>query len=481
MRKPLKINKKAVGFFRFKKNRKGYLITNDLGFFARLKDDEFKAFVTGKIAKKNKRYDELAQKFFFKDKYATKQVAARYRNRYHYLLDGPSLHIVVVTLRCNYKCVYCQANRKDAKLRRYDMTKDTAKNTVDRIFESPGRAITIEFQGGEPLLNWPVVKFIIEYARDKNRDKVKDLRIGLVTNLSLMSDEIYNFLVAHHVSLCTSLDGPESIHNKNRPCPQMNSYKATTDWIKKIRIKERQRKEAGEKGYQFNLSALVTITRYSLKNLRKVIDEYIKYDFKGLHLRRLSCLGFSGGAAKDVIGYTAEEFIAGWKDAMDYILELNLKGRVFSERGALIFLQKILKGTDPGYLDVRSPCGAAVGQIAYNYDGKVYVCDEARTLENETFLLGDVNKQDYQHIVASPKVKTVLLASTLENCACDECVYKTYCGVCPVINFVLHGNIFPPVTCIDMCKIHSAMLEYIFEKFENKQIAEIFNSWVKVF
>jgi uncharacterized protein len=481
MKKPLKINKNYAGFFRFKKNPDGYLITNDFGCFSRLKDDEFADFISGKINRKGPLHNDLDRKLFLKRRSATWKAAERYHDRYSYLLDGPSLHIVVVTLRCNYKCVYCQANRKDEGLLEYDMTRETAKNTVDRIFESPGRLITIEFQGGEPLLNWPVVKFIIEYAFEKNIESKKDLRMGLVTNLSLMRNEIYDFLKAHNVSICTSLDGPEAVHNKNRPCPQMNSYKATTDWIKKIKAKEKQMQSKTGRSDSRKLSALMTITRASLKNPRKIVDEYIKYGFNALHFRRLSCLGFSGGAAKDLIGYTAEEFIAGWKDAMDYTIKLNLRGSFFSERGALIFLKKILTGKDPGYLDVRSPCGAGVGQLAYNYDGKVYVCDEARTLENETFLLGDVNKQDYRKIVSSPKVKTVLLSSTLDNCSCDECVYKPYCGVCPVLNYVLHGSIFPQMVCTDSCKINSAMLDYIFEKLKNKAVAEIFSSWVKVF
>jgi radical SAM protein with 4Fe4S-binding SPASM domain len=120
-----------------------------------------------------------------------------------------------------------------------------------------------------------------------------------------------------------------------------------------------------------------------------------------------------------------------------------------------------------------------VGQWAYNYNGKVYTCDEARTLEDETFLLGDVNKDDYQRIASCPKIKTALLSSTLENFSCDECVYKPYCGTCPVLNYVLYGTIFPQIRATDSCKINSAMLDYLFEKMQDRGIADIFKMWVR--
>jgi hypothetical protein len=65
---------------------------------------------------------------------------------------------------------------------------------------------------------------------------------------------------------------------------------------------------------------------------------------------------------------------------MDYILELNKKGINFREMLSGIYLSKILTDRDPNYLDERSPCGACIGQVAYNYDGKIYSCDEGRML-----------------------------------------------------------------------------------------------------
>jgi radical SAM protein with 4Fe4S-binding SPASM domain len=298
----------------------------------------------------------------------------------------------------------------------------------------------------------------------------------MVTNLSLLTAEQYEFFRQTRVSLCTSLDGPEDIHNANRPWPGHNSYQATTGWIRKMR--EQQRRDDEANVFNPHLGALVTITRAALPRLREVIDEYRALGFTDIHLRKLSYLGLSGGAARKVIGYSADEFMDAWKDAMDYIIELNRRGVVFGERGTLIFLRKILTRQDPDFLDVRSPCGAAAGQLAYSYNGDVYTCDEARMQENDTFLLGNVRRDDYQAIISNPKVKAMLVASTLENLACDECVYKPYCGTCPVVNLVHYGTLLPSVRQTELCRINSAMLDYIFEKLLDRDAASVFERWL---
>jgi len=472
----IKINKKTVGFFRFKKLKDKYLLTNDFGYYIFLTPVQFKKFLGGDFDTKDEIYQELEEKGFIKNSFNLDKLGERYRSRNITVFQGPSLHIIVVTLRCNFKCIYCQAASRPMTEKGYDMDLNTAKRVVDFIFKSPSPSITIEFQGGEPLVNWPVVKFIVEYARKKNETEKKELLLSLVSNFSLMSEEKLNFLIKNKVSLCTSLDGPEKIHNKNRPWLGGNSYKITTYWIKKIRELEEKKEKEGEKMY--HLSALLTISRFSLLYPKEIIDEYIKWGFKGIHLRPLSYLGLSG-MFKNTIGYSAEEFLNFWKTAMDYIISINLKGRFFFERGTRIMLQKILTDQDTGFLDLRSPCGAGIGQVLYNYDGKIYTCDEGRMFKDNTFMIGNINKDGYKKVISNDKIKTMITASTLENLPCDLCVYKPYCGVCPVINYALYENLFPQMSNTDWCKMHKGMFDYLFDKLENKKIKEeVLEKWV---
>jgi len=467
----------GVNFFRFKKFGQKYLLTNDIGHYIFLTPAQFRDFLSGILNYKSAICQELEEKGFIKDNFNSDQAISRYRHRDSNLFYGTTLHIIVVTLGCNFRCIYCQASSRPVEEKGYDMDLNTAKRVVDFIFKSPSPSITIEFQGGEPLVNWPVVKFIVEYARKKNETEKKQLLLSLVSNFSLMSEEKLNFLIKNKVSLCTSLDGPEKIHNKNRPWSGGNSYKITTYWIKKIKELEKKKEKEGEKMY--HLSALLTISRFSLSEPKEIIDEYIKWGFKGIHLRPLSYLGLSG-IFKNTIGYSAEEFLDFWKTAMDYIISINLKGKFFFERGTRIMLQKILTDQDTGFLDLRSPCGAGIGQVLYNYDGKIYTCDEGRMFKDDTFMIGNINKDGYKKVISNDKIKTMIMASTLENLPCDYCVYKPYCGVCPVLNYSIYGNLFPQLPNTDWCKRQREMFDYLFEKLQNDKIKRIFEEWVRI-
>ena len=469
-----KINKDKVGFFRFKKLNNFYLLTNEV-FYIKLLEADFQNFLNGTLDEESDLYKELASKGFVKDKIDIKNLTRLYRVKNNFLLKkGVSLHIIIITKRCNHLCVYCQAGSPELQQDIYDMKEDVAQKTVDLIFQSPNNYITIEFQGGEPLINFKTIKFTIEYALEKNKQAKKDLNFSLVTNLSLMTDEMYDYLVESKVNLCTSLDGPKHVHDKNRPfLNPVGSYEIVSGWIEKMKKREAE-------GPIKKIGALPTLTRYSLEHIEEVIDEYIKYNLKTIHLRQLSFLGNSFGEKKrEEFGYSPEEFISAWKRGMDYILEKNKQGIDIRERGVIIMLEKIFKEQGNAFLDLRSPCGAGTGQLAYFYNGDVYSCDEGRMTGNDLFLLGNVFDNTYEEITECPKEKALITASTLENFSCDECVYKPYCGTCPVLNYTLYNNLFPNIKMTDRCKLHTAMLDYIFLKMEDREVLEIFKKWIR--
>jgi len=467
----IKLNNEQLGFFRFGKLNKKYLLTNETGEHLFLKPELFKKFLEGKISKKTKIYKELLDKGLIKSESNIPSLISKYREKNLFLFKAPSLHIIVVTLRCNHKCIYCQASSRGMEEKKYDMSISTAKKVVDTIFSSPGQLLSIEFQGGEPLANWKTVKFIIEYAIKKSIKTKKRLIMPLVTNLSLMDEKKYNFLIKHNVKICTSLDGPEELHNKNRIYQEGNSYQETIKWIKKAEDRKKNNP-------RLRINALTTISKYSLKYPKEIVDEYIKWNIDDIHLRPLSFLGFSG-KMQSTIGYSAQEFFIFWKKAMDYIIKKNLQGKIFSERGSRIILEKILTPQNPGFLDLRSPCGAGIGQLLYDYDGKVYTCDEGRMTGDDTFMIGNVNKDNYKKIISHPTIKTMCMASLLEDLPCDKCVYKPYCGVCPVQNYVLYKNIFPQLKKNERCVLHKKIFDYLFEKMENKRIKKVFRQWIR--
>lgn len=469
---------KDLGFFRFKRlNDAEYLITNDVGFFSFLNPVQFDDFISGRLKKSlPEKYKELVAKGFSSKGVDTSGLANRYASKNHFLLNSaPNLHIVVVTLRCDHRCVYCQTSSEFELNKDLDMDIPTAKAVVDKIFDSPSKLITIEFQGGEPLLNFDTVKFIVEYALEKNKTEHKNLFFTLVSNFFSMTDKKLHFIIDHKISLCTSLDGPKLLHNKNRKCiATKDSYSSTVKWLKVIQKLFKKGK------YPHFPGALTTISKDSLSYAKAIIDEYVALGLGSIHLRPVTPFGF----AKDSwgkTGYTADDFIKFYKTAIDYIIALNKKGVNIHERTALIFLRKILTEHDPGYLDIRSPCGAGIGQIAYNFNGSIYSCDEARMLSrmgDDSFKLGDI-KTSYNELIDNNTLKSLCVASCLENLpCCSDCVYNPYCGVCPIFNYIEKGNIFGQEPNNFRCKVHMFILDYLFSKLGNLTIRRIFNRWL---
>ena len=475
-----KIEYKDLGFFRFKKLNEKILLTNDYGEHVFLEEDEFRDFIEGKLNKNKKPYLSLVAKNFVKSEFDVSQSIERYRRKNDFLFNGPSLHIMVVTLRCNYKCIYCHASAQDMKKKEMDMTKKTAKESLDIIFQTPSPFVVIEFQGGEPLINWPIVKYITEEARKRNEKIGKNLEIRLISNFSLMTKERYSFLLKNNVSLCASLDGPKELHNKNRPINgDGDSHQYVAKWINIFnRDYPRLRKEE----YIWKMSSIVVVSHYSLPYYKEIVDEYIKLGFSSLFFRPLNPFGFSKNVWEEIT-YSSEEFIEFYKKSLDYIIQLNLEGTHFVERQAKIFLEKILTDYDPNMMELRSPCGAGIGQLAYNYNGDVYTCDEGRMvsmMNDESFRIGNVKNDNYKEIVSNPVARTVCSASCLVGLAgCSDCVYAPYCGVCPIYNYFEQNNIFAQIPNNERCKIHKAILGYLFEKLQDKKIEKIFNNWLK--
>jgi uncharacterized protein len=458
------------------------LITNTEGSFLLLSNDDFHAFAEGTVPKETPLYTRLAERNFVRAEANTKNIADRMRTKKLFLNAGPNLHIVVVTLRCNETCVYCHASRADMKDTHTDMTEAIAEQTIEKIFATTNESITLEFQGGEPLVNFPVVKRIIEMAREKNKVANKRLEFTMVSNLSLMDEEKLAYLVENKVQICTSIDGPEHLHDKQRKLPGLSAHKSATVWIKRINEAYAQ---MGLDPTLYHVEALLTTTREALPKWKEIVDTYVGLGCRALFLRPVDPFGFADKTGHR-IEYPRSDYMDFYRNATDYIIELNKQGVEILERFAAIFLTKILGGEDPNFLDIRNPCGAGIGQIAYNYDGKVFTCDEGRMLHemgDSTFLIGDVATTSYRDLMGHETVRALAIASNLDaQPDCVNCTYQPYCGVCPVHNHRTQGTIFGRMRESSLCAVHKGIQDHLFAKLggADPQVIEILKKWTTV-
>jgi uncharacterized protein len=418
-----------------------YVLSNMAGEYRVVTRDLIEALVNHKLLSGGDAYDDLKSGHFLYDADSTvalELLGLKYRTKLSRVAQFTGLHMFVVTLRCDYTCQYCQVSRQTEDRLAFDMSSQIAERAVDLVFRSPSPGIKIEFQGGEPLLNFDGIRSVVELAQARNRSEGRDLQFVIASNLSMLSDsrlsdEILDFCDAQQVFFSTSLDGPEDLHNRNRPRPGKDGYARTVTGIRRIR----------ERLGVDRVSALMTTTEASLGRVREIVDEYVSQGFRSIFLRPLSPFGFAARAGH-FARYDAERWLDFYKEGLAYILELNRQGYPLMETFSAIVLRKMLTPQNPGYVDLQSPAGMGISAIVYNYDGDVYAADEARMLAemgDKTFRLGNVLTDDYQALMLSDALLNPLEATVAESVPiCSECAFLPYCGADPLYHHATQGD-----------------------------------------
>ena len=463
--------------FRFIQLAKDCLcLVNDVGDYCFLNPDQLSQLVHKRLDAGSEIYQNLRTKHFLVDdktQLLLDSWVIKYRTKKSFLDGFTKLHMIVPTLRCNHSCPYCQVSRVSEDKQQYDMTTETAHATVDLILKSSATAITVEFQGGEPLLNFPIIKLVVQRMATE-RDKCgKQIDFVVATNLSILTTEILTFFKDYKVDVSTSLDGPAFIHDSNRPKVGNDSHSILLENL------ERTRSVLGMQA----VAALMTTTRLSLDYPREIVDEYLRLGFKSIFLRPLNPYGFAVKTQQQ-IGYSIEEFIAFYKKAFEYILDLNKGGVDFQEVFAKMLLTKMLSPFATGYVDCQSPSGAGIGAVLYNYDGNVYPADEARMLAetgDKVFCMGNVMTHTHEQLFSGDVMKRLSAVSCNENLSgCAQCAFQPYCGSDPINNYATQGNVLGQRYSSFRCKKHLAITSYLLSYLRAKdpEVMNIFLTWI---
>lgn len=462
-------------FGRFKDDE--YLAVNESGEFHFLTRDDLESLIKGKMPAGNPQFDELRSKQFIAtgDLAGTlDMVATRYRTRKNFIANFTSLHMMVLTVRCNQDCQYCQVSAESDEAYQYDMSPEVAGKAVEVAFMSPSRFIKIEFQGGEPTLNWDALTRAVRKAEELNKTHKKVLEFVVCTNLTGISREKLEFLRDHSVCVSTSLDGPRVLHDKNRI---LRKGGGTYDTF--IANLQQARDICGEN----YVSALMTTTTDNIDRLKDVVDEYVCLGFRGVFIRSLNPYGLAAENAEQ-LGYSMAYFAKKYEEVLDYIIDLNLKGTSFTEHFATILLSRILTPFSTGFVDLQSPSGAGISGVIYDYNGDVYPADEARMLSrmgDKFFLMGNIFNDSYEDIFGGKVMREIVAKSIVEIMpGCASCVYRTYCGADPIRNYLETGDVIGKRPGSTFCEKNMAVFEILFRKLRaaDSDVLDVFWSWI---
>jgi His-Xaa-Ser system radical SAM maturase HxsB len=433
---------------------------SESGDHAFLTQHELEVLVEARDQLSTERLAELKSKFFLgetESRGTVRLLASRVAAKKETILGGPSLHILVPTLQCAHSCRYCQVSRS-LEADGYSMSVEQVDAACDTIFQSPAQTLTVEFQGGDPLLRFDLIRHAIERIADHNRAEKRAIRFVVASTLHQLTEEMCSFFGAHHVFLSTSLDGPASLHNKNRPLPSRDSYERTLMGI------DLARRRLGADA----VSALMTTTKDTLECPEAVVDEYVTHCFSDVFVRPLSPYGFAR-RSKRALSYPLKDFKSFYERAFERVLYWNRRGVPIREVAASIALNKMLSPFDGGYVDLQSPSGAALAVMVYNYDGFVYPSDEARMLAETgdiSLRLGRIGSS-LAELLATPLAKR-LVRSSLSRFVpgCSECAFSTYCGPDPVGAHAQFGSMEVPVHWTEHCNRQKWLFEFLFRRLK---------------
>ena len=464
--------------FRFLRRNDSILISNESGEFHFLSENDFNKFIKKRLGQQSETFLDLKSKNFLYDDNLSNIIdkeATKYRTKNKFLFDYTSLHMFVVTLRCNQKCSYCHASSiSDSYGNDYDMDAKTAKKAVESMFGTPSKNIKVEFQGGEPLLNFDIVKIIVEYAEELNAHYKKNLEFVICTNLVALKHEYLDFFKDHNVVISTSLDGPRHLHNAHRILKNgegaydlvVNNIKWAMDELGLGRV-----------------AALLTVTPTNLFRLTEVIDEYINNNLEYIFIRKLNPLG--NAYKNNQLNYSNEDFISEYKKALEHLISINSSGLFFPEIFATILLARILTPYSTGFVDLQSPTGGGISGVIYDTNGDVFISDEARmlfrTTKDKYFCIGNVNTDSWHEIFCNEKFKDIISLSCIDAIpGCSWCVFKPYCGSDPVRNYMSQGDMVGYRPTNDFCIKNKGIFEILFDyiRANEEDTMNVFWSWV---
>lgn len=304
--------------FRFRRlNAAGGVVVSQSGDFLHVTNDELNTLVTEPLSLPTKTIAAARARFILRSERVEGQLRlllSRMLARRETISSGPALHMIVPTLLCGHSCRYCQVSRAIGE-NGYSMSRANIAHACELIFQSNSSTLTVEFQGGDPLIRFDLVKETIERIAERNAHEGRNIRFVVASTLHQLTGEMCAFLRKHNVYLSTSIDGPRELHNLNRPIATKDSYERT---LAGIRLAQ---KEIGPG----SVSALMTTTKTSLPYAEAIVDEYASLGLSEIFVRPINCHGFARKRKVDN-DYSIGEFAGFYRRAFDRVLHWNRQG-----------------------------------------------------------------------------------------------------------------------------------------------------------
>ena len=321
---------------------------------------------------------------------------------------------------CNLACRYCFAEEGEYHGRRALMSYETGKQALDFLIANSGnrRNLEVDFFGGEPLMNWQVVKDLVKYGREQEKIHNKNFRFTLTTNGVLLNDEIMEFANKEMANVVLSIDGRKEVHDYMRPFRKgKGSYDLIVTKFQKFAESRNQ-----EKYYVRG-----TFTHNNLDFSKDVLH--------------LADLGFKQISVEPVVSLPEEPYAIKEEDipviCAEYdklAAEMVKRHREGNDFNFFHFMIDLTGG--PCVYKRLSGCGSGTEYLAVTPWGDLYPCHQF--VGEEGFLLGNV----FEGIKNTDLVDEFKCCNVYAKEKCRNCFARFYCsGGCAANSYKFHGSI----------------------------------------
>ncbi|WP_054741468.1 thioether cross-link-forming SCIFF peptide maturase [Cellulosilyticum ruminicola] len=321
---------------------------------------------------------------------------------------------------CNLKCKYCFAGEGEYHGHRSLMSIEVGKKAIDFIIENSKhrKNIEIDFFGGEPLMNWEMVKETVDYARQREKETGKNFRFTMTTNGVLLNDEIIDYLNENMHNVVLSLDGRKEVNDNMRPTANgKGSYDIILPKFKKL-VEKRGNKQYYLRG---------TFTHHNL-DFAEDVKHMTGEGFKEVSVEPVVAPNDMDYAIKP---NDVETLCAEYEKLAKYIVTQIRQGDGFNFFHFMVDLEG-----GPCVHKRLAGCGSGTEYLAVTPEGDLYPCHQFVGIPE--FKMGDVNVG----------VTNTEMRSKFEKCnvyskdECRSCWAKFFCsGGCAANSYNFHGDI----------------------------------------
>ena len=315
-------------------------------------------------------------------------------------LYRPHHFVMMVTQKCNLRCRYCYAKGGNYGGDEILMTQNTAFKAVDFLVDnSSKRECGITFFGGEPLINFNIIRETVHYAKRRATEKGKKFRFNITTNGTLLTDEIIRFLIKEKFNLLLSFDGPKEIHDYSRVYPNgQGSYEIINKNITKL---------LNYTGFRFSVRATVTRNCTSLRHLSQF---FTQKKLSKVYIHPISPRRSDKNS--DYLNLGHDDYKILLKEYEQLALDIIKK---YKDRKPIVFnpfkkYLDLLKNNTKRFFS----CGVCKGMLAINVDGNIFPCHRFVGIDN--FIIGDLD-----HWLDAKKILGIFQKFNKAREVCNSC------------------------------------------------------------